>query len=149
MGITGKNLEKSTVALISKNTVMAGDSTTETSFITSPRQACQVFEVGVTVTKDAGSVINRETIWQLNVYDKNNESGTPLANGTFADTAKAGDEITTRDGSFVWVADYANASDRIFAKGARLTMKMTTTSNSANDIFAPYVIAIPNGAEPL
>lgn len=149
MGITGRNLEKSTVALISRNTIMLGNDGDESSYITSPRQACQVLEVGVTITKDAGSSINQQTVWEAKVYDKNNESGATIATSTFAASSVAGDEKTTRDGSFAWASGYENASDRIFAKGARIVMHMTTPSASANDVFAPYVIAIPNGAEPL
>tara|TARA_R100001163_G_scaffold9972_1_gene9468 strand:+ start:276 stop:725 length:450 start_codon:yes stop_codon:yes gene_type:complete len=149
MGITGRNLEKSTVALISKNTIMKGASGDELSFITSPRQACQVLEVGVTITKDHDTSLNGETIWECKVYDKNNESGVQIATATFAASSVAGDEKTTRDGSFAWVSAYENASDRIFAKGARIVMHMTQPSGDNGDIFAPYVIAIPNGAEPL
>lgn len=148
MGITGRNLEKSTVALISKNSIIDGNGGDEVTYITSPRQAAQVLEVGVTITKDAGSSINGQSDWEVKVYDKNNESGATIATCTFAATAVAGDEKTTRDSSMTFASGYTNASDRVFAKGARIVMHQSTTTGSGNDIFAPYVIAIPFGAEP-
>ena len=89
--------------------------------------------------------------FEVRAYDKNNGGrGAQIATGSFADTAVAGDEKTTRDGSFAWVSAYENASDRIFAKGARITFhNLSHATGHANDKYAPYVIAIPNGAEPL
>ena len=148
MGITGRNLEKSTVALISKNSVIIGNDGDERSFITSPRQAVQVLEVGVTITKDAGASIAGESVWEVKVYDKNNEGGVQIATCTFAASSVAGDEKTTRDSSMTFSSGYTNASDRVFAKGARIVMHQSTPTTDTADVFAPYVIAIPFGAEP-
>ena len=148
MAITGRNLDLSALALLGRDVIVLGNNGDESSFITSPRQAFQVLEVGCTITVDSGSSIADVSAWECKVYDKNNQSGVTIATASFAATSVAGDEKTTRDGSFAFAAGYENASDRVFAKGARIVMHQSTPTANAGDIFAPYVLGIPFGAPP-
>ena len=148
MAITGRNLDLSALALLGRDLTKDGNDGTESSFVTSPRQAFQVLEVGCTITKDSGSSIAGESVWDCKVYDKNNEGGTKIASATFAATSVAGDEKTSRDGSFAFEADFQNASDRVFAKGAQIVMVQSIKTTDTADIFAPYVLGIPFGAPP-
>ena len=151
MAITGRNLDLSALALLGRDVIVKGDQGDEFSYITSPRQAFQAFqvlEVGCTITKDSGSSIAGKSVWDCKVYDKNNEGGTKIASATFAATSVAGDEKTSRDGSFAFEADFQNASDRVFAKGAQIVMVQSTKTTDTADIFAPYVLGIPFGAPP-
>jgi len=151
MAITGRNLDLSALALLGRDVIVKGDQGDEFSYITSPRQAFQVLEVGCTIVVNSGgaaSTIADVSDWECKVYDKNNQGGVTIATASFAATSVAGDEKTTRDGSFAFAAGYENASDRVFAKGARIVMHQSDDTGNAADIFAPYVLGIPFGAPP-
>ena len=149
MAITGRNLDLSALALLGRDLVKNGNDSDESTYITSPRQAFQVLEVGCTIAVNsggAGDTIAAKSVWDCKVYDKNNQSGVKIASAEFAASSVAGDEKTSRDGSFAFEAAYQNASDRVFAKGARIVMVQSTKTSNTGDIFAPYVLGIPFGA---
>ena len=151
MAITGRNLDLSALALLGRDLVKNGNDSDESTYITSPRQAFQVLEVGCTIAVNsggAGDTIAAKSVWDCKVYDKNNQSGVKIASAEFAASSVAGDEKTSRDGSFAFEADFQNASDRVFAKGAQIVMVQSIKTSNTGDIFAPYVLGIPFGAPP-
>jgi hypothetical protein len=158
MSVRGRNASGILTQRIAQDAIAGNDSVSTgfQSIYAAVRSSVFVKEAGLVITPGGpGSTTVTQGVLHPSIrFHKPGDANSTLLGSVgnpndIAASTSVGSEFTTRDASFQFADDYANASDRVFPKGTTFfAINSSVTSGNAADKYMAYIQIEEAGAPP-